>query len=55
LFEFLRNDKFDAEDYFLNLGIAPGGTRNPKNTLRRNQFGVVVTGPLVKNKTFWSV
>src|ERR1051326_4443231 len=54
LFEFLRNDKFDAEDYFLNLGIAPGATRNPKNSLRRNQFGVVVSGPLIKNKTFWS-
>src|SRR6266566_1883796 len=54
LFEFLRNDKFDAEDYFLNLGVAPGATRNPKNELRRNQFGVVVSGPLIKNKTFWS-
>src|SRR5262245_23494782 len=54
LFEFLRNDKFDAEDYFLNLGIAPGATRNPKNRLRRNQFGAVVSGPLIKNKTFWS-
>jgi hypothetical protein len=54
LFEFLRNDKFDAEDYFLNLGIAPGATRAPKNKLRRNQFGVVVSGPLIRNKTFWS-
>ena len=54
LFEFLRNDKFDAEDYFLNLGVAPGATRAPKNELRRNQFGVVVSGPLIKNKTFWS-
>ena len=54
LFEFLRNDKLDAEDYFLNLGVAPGATRNPKNRLRRNQFGVVVSGPLIKNKTFWA-
>ena len=28
LFEFLRNDKFDAEDYFLNFGLAPGAARN---------------------------
>jgi hypothetical protein len=54
LFEFLRNDKFDAEDYFLNQGIATGAARNPKNKLRRNQFGVVVSGPLIKNKTFWA-
>jgi len=54
LFEFLRNDKLDAEDYFLNFGIAPGAARNPKNKLRRNQFGAVVSGPLIKNKTFWS-
>jgi hypothetical protein len=54
LFEFLRNDKLDAENYFLNLGVAPGATRNPKDKLRRNQFGVVVSGPLIKNKTFWA-
>jgi hypothetical protein len=54
LFEFLRNDKFDAEDYFLNLGVAPGAARSPKNRLRRNQFGVVAGGPLKRNKTFWS-
>ncbi|MBI3697682.1 MAG: carboxypeptidase regulatory-like domain-containing protein [Acidobacteria bacterium] len=54
LFEFLRNDKFDAEDYFLNFQVASGATRAPKNRLRRNQFGVVVSGPLIKNKTFWA-
>ena len=55
LFEFLRNDKLDAEDYFLNQGVATGAPRNPKNKLRRNQFGAVVSGPLIKNKTFWAV
>ncbi len=54
LFEFLRNSKMDAEDYFLNFQLAPGQARKPKNTLRRNQFGVVVSGPLIKNKTFWA-
>jgi hypothetical protein len=53
-FEFLRNDKLDAENYFLNFGLAPGQTRNPKDKLRRNQFGAVVSGPFIKNKTFWA-
>ncbi len=47
LFEFLRNDKLDARNYFL----APTAA---KDRLRRNQFGVVVSGPLVRNKTFWA-
>ena len=51
LFHFLRNDRLDAEDYFLNFERV--GEREPKDKLRRNQFGVVVSGPLIKNKTFW--
>jgi hypothetical protein len=54
LFEFLRNDKMDAEDYFLNFEPAPGQARKAKNSLRRNQFGAVVSGPLIKNRTFWA-
>ncbi|MBI3281704.1 MAG: TonB-dependent receptor, partial [Acidobacteria bacterium] len=54
LFEFLRNDKFDAEHYFLNFELAPGRERAKKNKLRRNQFGLVLGGPIVKNKTFWA-
>ena len=54
LFEFLRNDAFDAEAYFLNFELAPGTTRAQQNKLRRNQFGLVVSGPIVKNKTFWA-
>jgi len=46
LFEFMRNDKFDARGFFL----APGAQ---KNRLRRNQFGGVISGPLVRDKTFW--
>jgi hypothetical protein len=45
-FEFLRNDKLDARGFFL----APG---QQKNRLRRNQFGGVISGPLVKDRTFW--
>lgn len=53
-FEFLRNDAMDAENYFLNFELAPGATRANKNKLRRNQFGLVVSGPVWRNKTFWA-
>jgi hypothetical protein len=46
LFEFLRNDKMDARGFFL----AP---QQPKNKLRRNQYGAVLSGPVVRDKTFW--
>jgi hypothetical protein len=42
-FEFLRNDKLDAKNYF-----APS-----KSELRRNQFGYAAGGPVLKNKVFW--
>jgi len=42
-YEFLRNDAFDARNYF--------ATRNPK--LRQNQFGGTLGGPIIKNKTFF--
>jgi hypothetical protein len=54
LFEFLRNDKFDAEDYFLNFERAAAEERSAKDPLRQNQFGAVVSGPLIRNKTFWA-
>ena len=42
-FEFLRNDKFDARNFF-----------DPtKAELRRNQFGYAIGGPILKNKLFW--
>jgi Carboxypeptidase regulatory-like domain/TonB dependent receptor-like, beta-barrel len=43
VFEFLRNDKFDATRYF-DDSVAE---------LRQNQFGYAVGGPLWKNKIFW--
>lgn len=54
VFEFVRNDKLDAENYFLNFEPAPGVARIPKDRLRRNQFGIFLGGPLIRNKTFWS-
>ena len=45
VFEFLRNDKFDAQNYFF--------TGQPRSELRRNQFGFAAGGPFWKNKLFW--
>jgi len=47
LFEFLQNDKLNANDWFSNRG----GFR--KGELRRNQFGGSVGGPVIKNRTFF--
>jgi hypothetical protein len=46
LFEFLRNDRLDAANYFSNA------TGQKKNPLRYNQFGGSVGGPLRRDKTF---
>jgi len=46
--EFLRNDKLDAADYFENVG---GVTK--KSKLRLNQFGAAIGGPVIKNKIFF--
>ena len=60
VYEFLRNDKFAAKDYFLNFQQPPGSREAPKNVLRRNQFGAFVSGPVWlpgysgKDRTFWS-
>ncbi|MBL8221869.1 MAG: carboxypeptidase regulatory-like domain-containing protein, partial [Bryobacterales bacterium] len=45
LWEFMRNNVFDARNFFLT----PTQTIAP---LRRNQFGAAVGGPIVKNKMF---
>jgi hypothetical protein len=45
VFEFLRNDKMDAQNYFLS-GV-------PKSELRQHQFGFTAGGPLWKDKVFW--
>ena len=52
VYEFLRNNAMDAEDYFLNFGIAPGQTRLSKNALRRNVYGVYLGGPVMIPKLY---
>jgi len=54
LFEFVRNDVFDAENYFLNFERPAGAGRLKKDRLRRNQFGTFLGGPLIRDRTFWS-
>lgn len=47
LFEYFRNDTLDANDWFANSrGL-------PKAALRQNDFGVVLGGPIVKDRTFF--
>lgn len=52
--EFLRNDVLAARDYFLNFQAAPGSRLAEKNRLRRNQFGTFLSGPVIRDRTFWS-
>jgi hypothetical protein len=44
---FIRNDMFDANQFFLNQSGAP------KPALRFNQFGGTFGGPIIKNKLFF--
>ena len=45
-FDYLRNDIFDARNYF----DAPPLSKPP---LRQNDFGGTLGGPIIKNKTFF--
>lgn len=51
-FEFLRNDKLDAVDFFQNYFTPPGKALVPKNQLRQNQYGGVFSGPLTIPKVY---
>lgn len=48
LFEFLRNDVFDAHNFFDNKS-------EPVPKLRQNNFGGTFGGPVVKNRSFFFV
>jgi len=49
LFEFIRNSDLDSNDYFSNLH----GKALP--AFHRNQFGGILTGPILHDKTFFLV
>jgi Carboxypeptidase regulatory-like domain len=61
LFEFVRNDHLDANDWFINQQIAPPGGNAPKRPLKRNDYGFTIGGPIFipghyntdKSKTFF--
>src|SRR6266576_3005489 len=46
LYEFLRNQKLDANDFFLNA------SGQPRAAYKRNQFGGAAGGPIRKDRTF---
>ena len=47
LFEFLRNGDLNAHDFFNNASA------RPRDTLKRNQYGGVIGGPIKKDKLFF--
>ncbi len=47
-YDFLRNDALDARGYFRPAPL-------PKDLLRRNQFGGVLSGPVRHDKTFFLI
>ena len=49
LFDFFRNDALDSSNWFANANALP------KPALRQNDFGAVLGGPILKNRTFFFV
>jgi hypothetical protein len=46
LFEFLRNDRLDARNFF-------NPQPDPQTAFRNNQFGGALGGPIIRNRTFF--
>ncbi len=60
VWEFFRNDKLDAADYFERVQGASGNFQTQKGELRQNQFGFTLGGPVAiphildgRNKVFF--
>lgn len=53
VWEFFRNDKLDARDFFEHNCDVTGCTPSKKGELRWNQFGGTFGGPVIKNKVFF--
>jgi hypothetical protein len=48
-YDYLRNTDFDANDYFNKQN------GQPRDDLKRNQYGATLGGPIVKDRIFWFV
>jgi hypothetical protein len=61
VFEYLRNDRFDAANYFDSQHANDGSvlvkagsvSTRPKSLLKQNQFGGSIGGPLAENRAFF--
>src|SRR5204863_3794733 len=57
-FEYVRNDALDARNPFdvCTLARCPAGQAVPRKPVpfRQNQFGAIVSGPVIRNRTFFS-
>jgi hypothetical protein len=51
--EFNRNNFFNANDFFLKQSQAQAGFKNSPPTLKQNQFGGTLGGPIKKDKIFF--
>src|SRR3989454_3189390 len=51
VFEFVRNDLFNATEYFAAVDPATGQKKH--STLKRNQYGGTIGGPIVRNRLFF--
>jgi len=52
LYEFVRNDALDANNFFLNRQILPAGAKTFKQPLKWNIFGYNLGGPLMIPKVY---
>jgi hypothetical protein len=53
-YDFLRNDQFDARNFFERCpASSPNCDGGGKQEFRNNNFGGVVGGPIIKNRTFF--
>ena len=48
-YDYLRNTDFDANDYFNKQD------GQPRDDLKRNQYGATLGGPIIKDRIFWFV